>query len=89
MKDTSTINGVPLLDLKAQYEGIREEIKAELEEVLNSQKFVLGPAVDRFEKAVGDYIGTPNAVGCASGSDALLLTLMGGGLVVLLSVILG
>lgn len=76
MNDTSTINGVPLLDLKAQYEGIREEIKAEIEEVLNSQAFILGPQVDRFEKAVGDYIGSPNAIGCASGSDALLLALM-------------
>jgi len=76
MNDISTINGVPLLDLKAQYEGIREEIKAAIDEVLDSQAFVLGPAVDRFEKAVGDYIGTPNAIGCASGSDALLLALM-------------
>ena len=76
MNDTSTINGVPLLDLKAQYEGIRDEVKAEIEKVLDSQSFVLGPAVDQFENEVGQYIGTPNAIGCASGSDSLLLALM-------------
>lgn len=76
MNDTSTINGVPLLDLKAQYESIRDEIKAEIDDVLDSQAFVLGPAVSQFEKNISEYTGSPHAIGCASGSDALLLAIM-------------
>ncbi len=76
MSTSSTINSVPLLDLQAQYEDIRDEIRTAVEEVLASQSFILGPVVKRFEGEIGSYLETPHAIGCASGSDALLLSLM-------------
>ena len=67
---------VPLLDLKAQYQEIREEIKLAVDEVLESQHFILGPKVQELEERIARYCGTKYAVGVASGSDALLLALM-------------
>ncbi|MFC1693999.1 DegT/DnrJ/EryC1/StrS family aminotransferase [Candidatus Latescibacterota bacterium] len=67
---------VPLLDLKAQYTAIRDEIEPAVREVFESQYFILGPKVKEFEDLVASYSGTAHAVGCASGTDALLLTLM-------------
>lgn len=67
---------VPLLDLKAQYAGIREEIDAAIREVCESQYFILGPTVSRFEDDVAGYCGTGHAIGVSSGTDALLVTLM-------------
>src|SRR3990172_1444214 len=66
---------VPLLDLKAQYAGIRNEILAAVEQVLASQHFILGPAVTALERQVADLCSIPHAIGVASGSDALLLSL--------------
>jgi dTDP-4-amino-4,6-dideoxygalactose transaminase len=70
---------VPLLDLKAQYRGIKSEVLAVMEAVCDEQGFVLGPRLVEFEKATAHYIGTRHAIGCASGSDALLLALMASG----------
>ncbi|MCD6353154.1 MAG: DegT/DnrJ/EryC1/StrS family aminotransferase, partial [Proteobacteria bacterium] len=67
---------VPLLDLKAQYKTIREEIRDALNEVLESQFFILGEKVKELEEAVAGYCGSKFGVGVASGSDALLLSLM-------------
>jgi dTDP-4-amino-4,6-dideoxygalactose transaminase len=67
---------VPLLDLKAQYRTIRTEIMATVEAVCEEQGFVLGPRVQELEQALAAYVGSAHAVGCASGSDALLLSLM-------------
>ena len=67
---------VPLLDLKAQYRAIKSEILSVLESVCDEQGFVLGPRVADFEKVTAQYIGSRYAIGCASGSDALLLALM-------------
>ncbi len=67
---------VPLLDLKAQYATIREEIRAAIDEVMDSQHFVLGPKVTALEQQIAAYSGAKYAVGVASGSDALLLALM-------------
>jgi dTDP-4-amino-4,6-dideoxygalactose transaminase len=67
---------VPLLDLKAQYRTIRNEILAAIEAVCDEQGFVLGPRVQELERALAAYVGSAHAVGCASGSDALLLSLM-------------
>ena len=66
---------VPLLDLRAQFAEIREEIEAAVQRVLDSQRFVLGDEVSRLESAIAEYTGAPHAVACASGSDALLLAL--------------
>ncbi len=67
---------VPLLDLKLQYAAIRDEIDAAMREVIDAQWFIMGPVVEGLETEVAAYTGTPHAVGCASGSDALLLALM-------------
>ncbi len=70
---------VKLLDLVAQYETIREEVMGAVEEVFESQYFVLGPRVEEFEEAMAAYCGAERAVGVASGSDAILLSLMAAG----------
>jgi len=71
---------VPLLDLQAQYAAIRSEIRAAIDGVLESQRFVLGPSVSRCEAELAHYCQVEHAVGVASGSDALLLALMASGI---------
>jgi dTDP-4-amino-4,6-dideoxygalactose transaminase len=70
---------IPLLDLQAQYAAIREEVLAAVTRVIDSQRFVLGEEVEAFEREVAAYCDTPFAVGCASGTDALILALMAAG----------
>lgn len=67
---------VPLLDLKAQYESIREEIDEAVLRVCASQRFILGPEVAELEKEVAARTGARFAVGVSSGTDALLVSLM-------------
>jgi len=67
---------IPLLDLNRQYDTIKDEIRDAIDEVLESQYFILGDTVKQFEDEVGKYCETDHAYGCASGSDALLLALM-------------
>ncbi|HEY0081821.1 MAG TPA: DegT/DnrJ/EryC1/StrS family aminotransferase [Pyrinomonadaceae bacterium] len=67
---------VPLLDLKQQHAHLREELRAALDRILDSQQFVLGEEVRLLETELARYSATRHAVGCASGSDALLLALM-------------
>src|ERR1700704_3606278 len=67
---------VPLLDLSEQYRALAEPIRAQLNEVLASQSFILGPKVAAFEGAIRNYCGAPNAIGVSSGTDALLAILM-------------
>ena len=67
---------VPLLDLKAQYQLIKDEIKEAMEEVLDSQHFILGPTVAALEDAIASYCGCKYGVGVSSGTDALLIALM-------------
>lgn len=66
---------IPVLDLKAQYAAIEQEIDAAIKEVLLSGQFILGPAVRELEEKVAAYCGCKYAVGVASGTDALRLTL--------------
>jgi dTDP-4-amino-4,6-dideoxygalactose transaminase len=70
---------VPLLDLRALHEPIREELLAQITRVVDSQAFILGEDVKALEESIADYCGVPFAVGCASGSDALQLALMAAG----------
>src|SRR3954471_11103300 len=67
---------VKLLDLQAQYLPIRNEIRRAIDEVCDQQALILGPHVERFEKALAAYCGTKHAIGVSSGTDALLCSLM-------------
>jgi dTDP-4-amino-4,6-dideoxygalactose transaminase len=67
---------VPLLDLSAQHRQLREEVLTEIVRVVDSQKFILGEDVQKLEAEIAPYCGAKYAVGCASGSDALVLALM-------------
>ncbi len=67
---------VPLLDLSLQHRGLRPEIERAIAKVLDSGQFILGDEVKALEAEVAEYCQTKYAVGCASGSDALLLALM-------------
>ena len=66
---------VPLLDLTGQYRGIADAVQDAVRGVIEEQRFILGPVVDRFEAEIAGYLGVEHAVGCASGTDALLLGL--------------
>src|SRR4051812_18537900 len=67
---------VPALDLKAQYATIRDEIDQAIRRVVESQSFIMGPEVSGLEDEVARYSEARHGVGCASGSDALLLVLL-------------
>ena len=67
---------VPLLDLKAQYAPLREEIRAAIDRVCDSQQFILGPEVSALEEEVAAFSGVRFGVGMSSGTDALLVALM-------------
>jgi dTDP-4-amino-4,6-dideoxygalactose transaminase len=67
---------VPLLDLKAQHQQIRDEVLAEVTRVIDSQKFIMGEDVQKLEQEIAAYSQAKFAVGCASGSDALFLALL-------------
>ncbi|HEX4706500.1 MAG TPA: DegT/DnrJ/EryC1/StrS family aminotransferase [Candidatus Udaeobacter sp.] len=67
---------VPLLDLGEQYAALAEPIGAAIEQVLASHRFISGPQVQAFEKAICAYCNEPHAVGVSSGTDALLAILM-------------
>jgi dTDP-4-amino-4,6-dideoxygalactose transaminase len=70
---------VPLLDLRRQYEGIREEVLAAIARVCDSQVFILGPEVEALEREIATQTGAAAAVGCASGTEALWLALVAAG----------
>lgn len=69
-------HSVPLLDLKVQFETIREEVWKALTRVIESQRFIQGPEVEAFENEVARYCGSRFAVGVSSGTDALIVALM-------------
>lgn len=71
---------VPLLDLKAQWASIKEEVMTAVEAVFESQQFVLGPAVQDCEKKIAEYCGCADAIGVTSGTDALIIALMAEGI---------
>ncbi len=66
---------VPLLDLRAQHATIRDDVVGAMMQIVDDQAFILGPPVERLEQAVAELSNTRYAVGCANGTDALLLAL--------------
>lgn len=71
---------IPMLDLKAQYESLRPDLDTAIGEALAATQFILGPNVQAFEREAADYLGTTDAVSCASGTDALHLALAASGI---------
>ena len=67
---------VPLLDLKLQYKSLKKELDEALIKVAESQYFILGPEVEKMEKAFSAYLGCSFSLGVSSGTDALLIALM-------------
>ncbi len=67
---------VPFFDLGVQFKSIEEEVKSALDKVFGTQQFIMGREVQALEEAIARYCGTQFAIGVASGSDALLLSLM-------------
>jgi dTDP-4-amino-4,6-dideoxygalactose transaminase len=67
---------VPLLDLHAQYAPLRDEILNAVTRVCDSQRYILGPETEAFEREVADHVGAPHAIGVSSGTDALLVAMM-------------
>ncbi len=67
---------VPFLELKGQYTTIKSEVERAMGEVCDSQQFVLGPQVRRFENDIAQYCGARHAVGVSSGTDAIMVALM-------------
>jgi dTDP-4-amino-4,6-dideoxygalactose transaminase len=66
---------VPLLDLTAQYRAMSDDLDDAILQVVRTQRFILGPTVEKLETEIADRVGTRHAIGCASGTDALLLAL--------------
>ena len=67
---------VPILDLKAQYQTIRDEVERKVLDLLAAQAFILGPEVEALEKELAAYTGVRHAVGVSSGTDGLIISFM-------------
>jgi dTDP-4-amino-4,6-dideoxygalactose transaminase len=67
---------LPMVDLAGQYQKIKHEINAKVQEVLDSTQFILGKHVGEFEKQAAEFLGVKHAIGCANGTDALQIALM-------------
>ena len=66
---------IPLVDVKAQYAPLKDELKERIAEVLDSGRFILGPNVSAFEEEAAAYLGVEHAIGVANGTDALVIAL--------------
>ena len=66
---------IPLVDVKAQYAPLIPELKERIAEVLESGRFILGPNVQAFEEEAAAYLGVPETIGVANGTDAIVLVL--------------
>jgi dTDP-4-amino-4,6-dideoxygalactose transaminase len=75
----SPLDSVPMLDLQRQYDQVRAEVLAAVGRVCASQHYILGAEVEAFERELADFCGARDAVGCASGTDALWLALLAAG----------
>jgi dTDP-4-amino-4,6-dideoxygalactose transaminase len=73
---TGAVARVPLLDLQAQYQPIREEILAAIARVCDSQRFIMGPEIDALERELAIHLEVPEAIAVSSGTDALLVAMM-------------
>jgi dTDP-4-amino-4,6-dideoxygalactose transaminase len=75
MQTTAGEMSVPLLDLTAQYKSLAGELSEAMARVMESGRYIMGPEVAAFERETADYCSTAHGIGCASGTDALILAL--------------
>jgi UDP-2-acetamido-2-deoxy-ribo-hexuluronate aminotransferase len=68
---------IRMVDLKGQYEKIREEVNQGIQEVIDTTTFINGPAVQKFQKNLETYLGVKHVIPCANGTDALQVAMMG------------
>src|SRR5689334_24432603 len=73
---TTMPDRIPLLDLHAQHAPLREEMLAAITRVCDSQRFIMGPEIDAFEREIAQLLAIPHAVAVSSGTDALLVAMM-------------
>jgi len=71
---------IPMVDLREQYQTLKSDIDTAVAEVLTNTQFIMGPNVRTFESEVAAYLGVSDAIGCANGTDALHLALLGLGI---------
>lgn len=67
---------IPFIDLKTQYEALREPIQMRIQKVLDHGQFILGPEVDELEKELARFVGVKHAITCSSGTDAAIMAMM-------------
>jgi dTDP-4-amino-4,6-dideoxygalactose transaminase len=67
---------IPPINLKVQFKNVRSDILRCIKEILDEQKLILGKYCGAIEDTIGGYVGVPHAIACASGTDALILSLM-------------
>ena len=72
----NTVKKINFIDLQAQYSAYEDEIDSAIKNVCIEARFIMGPEVHELEKKLEDFTGSPNAITCSSGTDALLLALM-------------
>lgn len=68
---------IQMVDLKGQYEGIKEQVNKSIQEVIETTAFINGPEVHAFQKELEDYLGVKHVIPCANGTDALQIAMMG------------
>ncbi|WP_445955686.1 DegT/DnrJ/EryC1/StrS family aminotransferase [Yeosuana sp.] len=74
------MNKIQMVDLKGQFEKIKDEVNASIQEVLETTAFINGPRVHQFQKNLEEYLGVKHVIPCANGTDALQIAMMGLGL---------
>ncbi|MFC6097039.1 DegT/DnrJ/EryC1/StrS family aminotransferase [Flavobacterium qiangtangense] len=67
---------IQMVDLKGQYENIKEAVNASIQEVLDTNTYINGPEVHKFQKSLEDYLGAKHVIPCANGTDALQIAMM-------------
>jgi UDP-2-acetamido-2-deoxy-ribo-hexuluronate aminotransferase len=71
---------IQMVDLKGQFEKIKDEVNSSIQEVLETTAFINGPRVHQFQKNLEEYLGVKHVIPCANGTDALQIAMMGLGL---------
>src|SRR5699024_4803970 len=68
---------IQMVDLKGQYEKIKDQIQTSFDEIFDSTAFINGPAVHKFQHELEEYLGVKHVIPCANGTDALQIAMMG------------